>query len=103
MNEQLLILILTLSFVIKVVVDLVKQWTSDLILPTNFHRYTSIVISLALGILLAYEADAGILLALGLHVKDFWVDVGVTGFVLAGGADVIYELVNFVRTKRLSE
>lgn len=100
-NEQLVTLVLVLSLVIKVLVDLVKQWTSGLSLPGGFHRYTSIVIALGLGVLLSYETDAGILKALELQVKHTVVDTIVTGFFIAGGGDVIYELVSLARSKRL--
>lgn len=102
-DEQLIALILALAFVIKVLVDLVKQWTVGMALPEGFHRYTSIGIGLGLGILLAYETDAGILQAFGFQLKHAGVDIIVTGFFLAGGGDVIYELVSLVRSKRKEE
>jgi len=100
-NEELVTLLLVLAFAIKVVVDLAKQWMQPLQMPENFHRYTSLAISLGLGVLLAYETDAGVLQALGVQVKDFWVDTILTGLVLAGGSDLIYELISLVRNKRL--
>jgi hypothetical protein len=101
-NEQTVSLIIALSFVVKVVVDLIKLWTQYLKLPENFHRYTSITVSVILGVLLAYETNTGILGALGLAVKHAWVEITITGFLIAAGSDVIYELLNYVRTARVN-
>lgn len=100
MNEEAITLLVTLAFILKVVVDLVKTWTQGLNLPDGFHKYTAVAVALGLGILLAYETNVGLLTALGLSVKDYWVEVVITGLFLAAGGEVIYELVNYLRTKR---
>lgn len=102
MNEEAITLLITIAFVVKVVVDLIKNWTQNLKLSEGFHKYTTIAVALALGILLAYETDVGLLAALGLNIKHYWVEVIITGLFLAAGGEVIYELLNYVRTKRTS-
>jgi len=100
MNTDTLTLLLGLSFVIQVVVDLIKGWMQSLPLPENFHKYTAIVVSLAAGVVVAYETDVGLLAALGVSVKDTWVDIIFTGLMLAGGSNIINQIIEYLRTLR---
>ena len=100
MIDDAFLLLLSLSFVIQVTVDLVKSWMQNLALPEGFHRYTALVVSLIAGILLAYETNVGLLAAMGVPVKHPPVDSVLTGLVLAGGSNVIYQIVEYLRANR---
>jgi len=102
MNEEALTLLLCLAFVIQVVVDLIKGWLKNLPLPEGFHKYTAIIVSLVAGIVIAYETGIGLLAALGVTVKDVWVDIAFTGLMLAGGSNVINQVIEYLRTARKS-
>jgi len=99
-NVDTFTILLGLSFVIQVVVDLIKGWMQSLPLPENFHKYTAIVVSLVAGITVAYETSVGLLAAFGVEVKHAWVDIIFTGLMLAGGSNVINQVIEYLRTMR---
>lgn len=102
MDTDTLTLLLGLSFIVQVLVDLIKGWMSKLPLPEDFHKYTAIVVSIAAGIVIAYETDIGLLAALGVGVKHEWVEIIFTGLMLAGGSNIINQIIEYLRTIRKS-
>jgi len=96
-----------LSYVVQVLVDLIKGWINDLVaalyrkpLPENFHKYTAIIVSILLGELLAFQTGTGLMSMFGITVKHQWVDVMVTGLMLAGGSNIVNQAIEFLRQVR---
>jgi predicted ferric reductase len=96
------VLLMSLSFLIQVIVDLIKSWMAGTPLPENFHKYTALFVSLFLGLGLAFETNLGILTAAGISLKHSVVDVITTGLILAGGSNVVNQVVEYLRTARKS-
>lgn len=92
-----------LSFVVQVLVDLMKSWINQLArLPEGFHKYTAIVVSVAAGEFVAYETGVGVLASVGIEVKHAWADLLITGLMLAGGSNVVNQVIEFLRQLRKS-
>lgn len=93
-------LVVLLAVVVEKVVDLFKTIVSAIpFLPDKFRPLTIELISLATGILLAYETQVNALSLIGIQTKNEVVGVILTGLVIGKGANFAHDFFHRFNTK----
>lgn len=97
---MLLSSIFILAVVIEKLVELFKALVYALpFLPENFKPITLELISLGLGILLAYETNINALSLMGVETLDPLVGIIITGLVIGKGSNFAHDFFHYVNQK----
>ncbi|AFL99132.1 MULTISPECIES: hypothetical protein [Desulfitobacterium] len=94
-------LVVLLAVVVEKVVDLFKTIVSAIpFLPDKIRPLTLELISLSIGILLAYETQINALSLIGIQTKDGYVGVIITGLVVGKGANFAHDFFHHFNVKQ---
>lgn len=93
-------LVVLLALVVEKVVELFKTLVYSLpFLPDKFRPLTLELISLASGILLAYETQINALTLIGVPTLDPFVGIVITGLVIGKGANFAHDFFHLFSKK----
>lgn len=98
-----LTLVFFLAVVVEKVVDIFKEIVYAIpFLPDKFRPLTLEVLSLACGVLFAFQANIDVLMLLGVKIVNPMIGVAITGLVIGKGANFAHDFFqSFSKDKNL--
>ncbi|CDX04761.1 hypothetical protein DesLBE_2574 [Desulfitobacterium sp. LBE] len=94
-------MVVLLAVVVEKIVDLFKTVVSTIpFLPDKIRPFTLELISLGIGILLAYETQIDALSLIGIQTKNGYVGVIITGLVVGKGANFAHDFFHLFNAKQ---
>lgn len=94
-------LIFILAVVVEKLVDLFKTIVYAIpFLPDKFKPITLELLSLGVGIILAYETNSNSLTLMGVNTIDPWVGTIITGLVIGKGSNFAHDFFHYVNQKQ---
>lgn len=94
-------LIFTLAVVVEKLVDLFKTVVyATPFLPDKFKPITLELLSLGVGIILAYETNSNSLTLMGVKTIDPLVGIIITGLVIGKGSNFAHDFFHYVNQKQ---
>ncbi len=97
-------LVVILAIVVEKVVDILKTIIGSIpSLPDNFRPLTLELLSLGLGVLLAYETQIDALCLIGVETQNNYMGIIITGLVVGKGANFAHDFFhNFNQKQKMN-
>jgi hypothetical protein len=93
-------LVVLLSVVVEKVVELFKTLVYSIpFLPDKFRPFTLELLSLGVGVLLAYETQIDALNLIGVKTMDNLIGIVITGLVIGKGSNFVHDFFEHFITK----